>query len=264
MIGKSVLRGSGMTSHEDFESTHSSEGCEFTYGHEGLEFTYDSYRNIIDRLQSAGYDFKRFGDQINTGDVLLRHDVDWSPSKALRMARIEHEYDVTATYFFLLSCPLYNMLFSENRRILKEIRELGHDVGLHFNTHQYWDSEPPNNDLEARVEDERQMLLTLTGDLSPAVSFHMPPDWILNKQFESFQNTYAKKFLTDIEYVADSRQRWREEPPFEEGLPDIGQILVHPGSWGEHDATFEERFRAARANQLESTRNYMEVQYFGN
>jgi len=64
--------------------------------------------------------------------IMIRHDVDGSLESALKMARIENEMGVTATYFVLLSHKLYNVFEESSICILKEIIKLGHEIGLHY------------------------------------------------------------------------------------------------------------------------------------
>lgn len=224
-------------------------------------FTYKSYQRLLERLRSSDYDFKGYDQEINDGDILLRHDVDWSPKRALRMATIEAKFDVSATYFFLLTSPFYNLLHQEHRNIIRSISDLGHDIGIHFSTHQYWNSEPAHDAIEKQVQAERDVLKTIVEEISDAISFHIPPDWILRECFTSFDSTYAEQFFTEIEYRGDSNQRWRNTPPFADGIPNRVQILVHPGLWGESDASFADRLRTIRDARFQSITSFLEHQY---
>lgn len=57
--------------------------------------------------------------------VVLRHDVDRSLKNALAMAKLEHEYGIVSTYYFR-----YPSTF--NRKVIKQIYELGHEIGYHY------------------------------------------------------------------------------------------------------------------------------------
>ena len=211
-------------------------------------FTYDWYREFLERLRSAGYRFRSFDDDPDDGGVFLRHDVDLSPRRALEMARLEADAGVSATYLFLLSSPLYNPFEGEQRTNIREIASLGHDVGIHFSTHQYWAKDDPPTDaaLRDRVAAERSAFdAVIDADAAPAVSFHIPPDWVLDRRFDGFRSAYEPALFSEIGYVADSGQRWREDPPRIAELPDALQVLTHPGLWGDEDASFERRIERA-------------------
>lgn len=230
-------------------------------GGTGMSFTFDWYRQFLDRLRSHGYRFRGYHESLESGDLVLRHDVDWSPRRALRTARMEAERGIEATYFFLLTSPFYNVQHKPNREIVSRLEDLGHDVGLHFSTHQYWNDEPPEEDLVDRVRAEQRILAEVASDPVSAVSFHRPPEWTFRRSFRSFESTYEERFFTDVAYRGDSNQRWRDEPPLADGFPDRMQVLTHPGLWGEEDASFVERLSALEDSTLGRTRRFMEEQF---
>ena len=225
---------------------HADQPAQIDRSTDGVEFTYDWYRRFLRRLSSSGYAFRSFDDPLGDGDVVLRHDVDLSLDAAVAMARIEADIGVESTYCVLLSSPLYNPLEGEYRRSLAEIESLGHDVIPHVSTHAYWGAgaAPDADAIERRVDEERAVLETVVSP-SETVSFHRPPAWVLDREFEGFRNAYAPAFFSEIGYVADSNQRWRENPSFVEDLPETVQLLTHPGLWGERDAGFSGRVERA-------------------
>lgn len=226
-----------------------------------MTFTFDWYGDFLDRLLSHGYRFRGYSDEIESGDVILRHDVDLSPRKALRTARMEAERGIESTYFFLLTSPFYNVQHKPNREIIARLEALGHDVGLHFSTHQYWNEEPSSPELVERVRSEQRVLVEVAEDPVSAVSFHRPPEWVFRRSFRSFDSTYEERFFTEIAYRGDSNQRWRDEPPLADGPPDRMQVLTHPGLWGEEDASFVERLSTLEDETLGRTRRFMDEQF---
>ena len=58
--------------------------------------------------------------------AILRHDVDRDPKNALRMAKLEHDYDIKSTYYFRMK---KNVFIPE---IIREIAEMGHEIGYHY------------------------------------------------------------------------------------------------------------------------------------
>ncbi|MDL0121108.1 hypothetical protein PNP85_01985 [Halobacterium salinarum] len=225
------------------------------------EFTYDWYRNFLQGLNDADRNFTTYDGEIETGDVLLRHDVDLSVERAVRMAEIEAAEGVQATYFLLVTTKMYNLLNDEVRERVSRIRSLGHNIGLHFSTHQYYEEEPRTKSLVKRIEIERQIFKMATGIPVDTVSFHIPPDWVLRQSFDDFVSTYEERFFSEISYRGDSNQRWRNDPPFDSGYPEKLQILVHPGLWGENDREFEDCVHRAVDNVAESVDTFANRQY---
>lgn len=216
-----------------------------------MAFTDEWYRRFLDGLLDRGFRFRTYGEDVDGETVLLRHDVDLSPERALRFAELEADLDVRATYFFLLTSPLYNTFARRTRRVVRRIEALGHDVGLHFSTHQYWETEPPEPVLREAVASKQRALGTVATEPVSVVSFHVPPEWVLRRSFDGLATTYEPRFFDEIEYRADSNQRWRGDPPDASTLPAPVQVLTHPGLWGERDASFARRVETAIASSTD-------------
>jgi len=228
-----------------------------------VEFTHRWYRTFLERLRADDYDFRGFANAPAEGEVVLRHDVDLSLESALEMARIEAEVGVESTYFVLLTSPLYNALAPANREILRRIEGLGHDVGLHFSTHAYpeLDRRPPTGAVASRVQEELGVLDSVLDGTPTSVSFHIPPDWVLGETFEEFQSAYAPAYFEDVSYVADSSQRWRDDPPTVDSREEAMQVLTHPGLWAPSDADFEGRVEQAIVASCRTTQETTRAEF---
>ncbi|MEM4780738.1 MAG: hypothetical protein QXG03_04145 [Halalkalicoccus sp.] len=225
-----------------------------------VEFTFDWYERFLSELLESGYTPADYADDLSAGEMIVRHDIDFSPRKALEMGRIEAALGVEATYFVLLTCPLYNVFYKPVRTALRELQSMGHTVGVHFSTHEYWNGEAPAAAVAERVDRERAALASAVGEVSEAVSFHRPDEWLFRRSFEGFISTYEERFFTDIAYRGDSNQRWRDEHPLAGERPEKLQILTHPGLWGSEDADFETRLGEEVEYELDRTRRFMHEQ----
>jgi hypothetical protein len=76
--------------------------------------------------------------------IILKHDVETNPKKALRLAQIENSYSLKGSYYV----QAYLLHSSKNIEILKRIQELGHEVSYH---HDVMDSN--KGDIQ-KAEDE--------------------------------------------------------------------------------------------------------------
>jgi len=91
-------------------------------------FTYREYERFLDRL--AGREVVPLREFAHgAGDLALRHDVDSRLDSALRLARLEHDHGLRATYFVLHTAPYWNDDDFVPR--VRSIQELGHEVGFH-------------------------------------------------------------------------------------------------------------------------------------
>jgi len=217
-----------------------------------VEYTYEWYSDFLDRCQDAGHTFRTFDKRGDEG-IWLRHDVDWSPENARRMAEIEANHDATATYFFLVRSVFYNALEPTELEHIRAISDMGHKVGLHFAPGPYFSARPDDKMLLQAIETDRAVLRSRLSELADVVAFHSPPFWVLGSTFEGVVHTYEPAFFDHIAYRSDSLGRWREERPFPNGIPDSVQILTHPALWGETDASPTQRVREVQRDILAKT-----------
>lgn len=94
------------------------------------DFTLKSYRTLIQAFQQTGYQFQTFEEMMTAPvegkAVVMRHDVDELAWNALKMAQLEHELGIRATYFFRI------VKQSNEPEVIEKIAELGHEIGYHY------------------------------------------------------------------------------------------------------------------------------------
>ena len=212
------------------------------------KFSYTEYRNIITLVQSylRIVDFK---DVITFGhDIfcVLRHDIEFSVDRALTMARIEtDDLDVKSTYTVQLRNNTYNALSQKNIEAVKEIKKLGHSIGLHQN--------PPNisgQELIDYIQKDIDTLEHYYGFEVDRFAFHRCGSYpeILETPIKvpNKINCYDKEFFhyfqgkrpetINAHYVADSNHTWKYGHPMRvdyKSYPFRMQLLTHPYSWTE-------------------------------
>lgn len=94
-----------------------------------MDFTLTTYCTLIDTLQKQGFSFQTLLEFIAAPEkrvIILRHDVDKLPANSLRFARIQADKGIKGTYYFRI------VPGSFDKKIIKEIYSLGHDVGYHY------------------------------------------------------------------------------------------------------------------------------------
>ena len=91
-------------------------------------FTYGEYGRFLDRL--AGREVVPLRELARgVGDLALRHDVDSRLDSALRLACLEHDRGLRATYFVLHTAPYWDG--DDLVPCVRRLQELGHEVGFH-------------------------------------------------------------------------------------------------------------------------------------
>jgi len=199
------------------------------------DFTYENYENVL-TLASRNYSFRTY-DNFVPGEryVLWRHDLDFSVLDAVPLAHIEAGKGIVATYFVYLHDGLYNLLESRNFRALREILDLGHRIGLHFDSAFYdIDDEAA---LSARLRQEAALLECQFSVPIKVFSFHNPTPKALSfdaHEYAGMVNAYSRYFRHEVEYCSDSNGYWRHkrladllEGPAGKPL----QVLTHPLWW---------------------------------
>ncbi len=213
------------------------------------EFTYDEYRVLLDRMRRgrANLCFADFRKPVTERRFfLLRHDVDFTPAGALEMAAIEAKMDIRATYYFLLSGRFYNLLSGRFASAPRQIADLGHEVGLHYDLQmlETVDGQSPRELLHQQAD----ILSRLSGRPVRSIAMHNPSlsgadpfrgddcnD--CNDCKKTFINAYDDAFTRQIAYFSDSCGAWRDQAHEtltgrEEDIPPRLQLLIHPLLWG--------------------------------
>ena len=195
----------------------------------GISFTFEGYTTLIDSLKDIGYIFTDYHSyEKYPRCVILRHDIDNSIEKALAIAKLEYELGVKSTFFTLLRTDFYNPASKRGLSGLKNIRSLGHEVGLHFDEMAYYKID----DVVKAIKNEASILSDILEAPITTVSMHRPSQKTLDSNYDltPMINSYGKTFFNDFKYLSDSRRRWRE-PTLEiikSGQYDRLHILTHP------------------------------------
>jgi hypothetical protein len=94
-----------------------------------FDFTLSSYSSFLETLSKQGFSFQSFTEFLESPEqkvIILRHDVDLLPANSLLFAKLEAEKGIKGTYYFRIVPESFD------EKIIKEIYELGHEVGYHY------------------------------------------------------------------------------------------------------------------------------------
>ena len=202
-----------------------SHSCNFSLSH---------YREILTQASTLGYKFpcqrevlsmekeKRF--------LFIRHDIEISLTQALEMAELEHKMGIITTYLFLLSSPFYNPFDQESFDIITAIKEMGHEIGIHYDVSFY-----TSRGLDALdgVRRDVACLESVFGVKIRSISQHRPAS---SPRYSALDKEYIEAYRTelvqDIKYVSDSSQSWRDRCLcYWLDRSEQIHVLIHPFVW---------------------------------
>ena len=228
--------------------------------------SYSEYKRILQRLK----DTKRLCsfEEAKKRDsfIVLRHDIDFSITRAYKMAFIERRMGVEAVYYVQTGNRAYNPFSAENMVLLRNIAMNGHQIGLHYRQEE--------NDFPSEIKRQAEYLSDALGIAVTSFSTHRPKK---DSEYEKYHvpgliNAYDKRFFTktdnpeeaEVKYITDSKFRWNYGYPSEELLAthDRVQVLVHPFQWSEEPSTmaecFDSIYREKMGDLIQTFRNEYE------
>lgn len=223
------------------------------------DFTHHHYRQLIQLSKDKYIDrlYHNFNKEENF--VIWRHDIDISVDAALATAKIEFEEGIQTTYFIHPHNEFYNLLEKETSDKIFKIKELGHEIGLHFDSHYY--SIKNEDQLIEKLELEKTFIERLFNLKLKVFSFHNTNDFVMSCekwQYADLINTYAEYFKKEIEYCSDSWGRWRfkrMEDVINEQHPRL-HLLTHSEWWTEKVMSPIEKVRIYASDRMKFMINY--------
>ena len=192
-----------------------------------------AYESLLKSFLQAGYRSTLFSETFGPqGHLFLRHDIDLCLDRAREMASCETALGVRATYFILLDTEFYNVFNKRGRAVLRDLQNLGHEVGLHFD----FASVETIEEMFARVTQECRILEDLVGTPIRAVAPHRPVPSLLDNSEDicGRVHPYQPRFFSDIHYASDSLGGWTRDHPTDcAAFRSKGsmQLLTHPYIW---------------------------------
>ena len=208
-----------------------------------MEFTYAAYRDMIRLLKEKGYRFCNYHHYATDERcVILRHDIDNSLDKALRLAEVEWEEGVKSTYYVLLKTDFYNPAAKKANEKIRRIAALGHDIGLHFDESVYQGQ--PEDSLPELIRKETKILSEICDVPVQSFSMHRPNRMTIEKNLEvpGIIHAHGPGLFRGFKYLSARRRHWREPvlDIIREGAYDRLHILTHAFWYGEQEESIRQ------------------------
>lgn len=226
-----------------------------------MEFNYNKYKKVLYDFLLNGYQFMNFVDADKAKDekiIYLRHDVDIDIEKVLDMAKIENELGVSSTWYIMPDNKLYSLMNKDVQKVVKELKDLGHSIGLHIDASIY-DSK---SEMEKSIN-EMYYYYSKYIPIDKTISFHIPNEKILGNdvKIDGFVNVYEKKYIEKLCYVSDSNRRpFLEQDRYFDGIKNNKsfQLLIHPVWWNEETMDKDDLKELLEKRNLKKVNDVME------
>jgi len=202
-------------------------------------FGYANYRTFLVHIR-ANFPLTTFRDWKGGNGILLRHDVDFDLAAAHRLALLEHEHHVPATFFIRTASPTYNPMSLVNRSRLVEMSAMGFEIGLHFDPSIY--GEVSEDALQRRVHQESSILESILERSVDSISLHNPSVHNRYVLFSGYRNAYDPGLFTPEMYISDSRMVFLHNiyQFVERARSSHVQVLLHPLHFTPQASTYPE------------------------
>lgn len=96
------------------------------------DYTLNEYFKLCNQIITSGYNIITVEEYVTSKPsqktVILRHDVDSRPERALKMAKLEVDMGIHSTYYFRYTKSVFDTT------IIKKVSDMGHEVGYHYET----------------------------------------------------------------------------------------------------------------------------------
>lgn len=175
------------------------------------DFTIQIYRKLLDELLAQGYTFQTFTEYIQKPAnrvILLRHDVDDRKLHSLEFARIQHEKGIVGSYYF----RMVPQSFDEG--VIREIYDLGHEVGYHYEDMDFAHGDPQQAIalFEKHLEKLRALVpvSTICMHGSPRSKYDNKDVWkhYQYRDYGIIGEPYFDLDFREIFYLTDTGRRW--------------------------------------------------------
>jgi hypothetical protein len=176
-----------------------------------MDFTLKKYKELLHSLLNEKYAFQTYDDFLeNPKDksIVLRHDVDLLPENSLAFAKIQSALGIKGSYYFRIVPE------SWDEKIIKEIAEMGHEVGYHYETMDTSNGNIDDAYQEFKVNLEKLRALVTVNTIcmhgSPRSKFDNKDIWnkYSYKDLGIIGEPYYDTNFDEVFYLTDTGRCW--------------------------------------------------------
>lgn len=175
------------------------------------DFTIDIYRELLQALKDQQYTFQTFSQYLQQPAervIMLRHDVDDRKLHSLEFARLQHSMGIVGTYYFRMVPESFDEM------VIKEIEELGHEIGYHYEDMDFAKGNPEKaiEFFDVHLEKLRAVaqVSTICMHGSPRSKYDNKDVWEYYdyRSYEIIGEPYFDIDFEKVFYLTDTGRRW--------------------------------------------------------
>jgi predicted DNA-binding transcriptional regulator len=195
-----------------------------------IDFTLKKYIELCQAIVSSEYIPLTVHEYLTQNHpdkcIILRHDVDRKPDRALNMAQLEYDYGISSTYYFRTVKEVLQPA------MIKQIAELGHEIGYHYEV-----LDKAKGDITEAIELFEQELKELRkiADIT-TICMHGNPltSWVNRdiwkehnfNDFGIIGEAYLSIDYTKVSYFTDTGRSWNSS---KYSIKDVVQTDIYNG-----------------------------------
>lgn len=214
------------------------------------DHSFDFYQKTLWHALDKGYKITCLADYKPAKRVLLlRHDLEYDVTKASQMAKIEHASKIKATYMVRVHSNSYNPYSFRNYYHLKQILDLGHEIGLHSENLDF--ARLMNQDVADVMNRDKKILELMLNTKIQGVAGHRDLVGMKNgaywertdpKEHGFKYSAWDNKFIAGALLVSDAigaaSEKDQPQTPLYDAISSLHPKIyatIHPDVWSEFD-----------------------------
>jgi hypothetical protein len=208
----------------------------------GQSYRLSRYQEFLQILKDCGMTvarFEQFDEFLEAGkcSVFIRHDVDISLTRTIRMAELEKRFSIPSTYFFRMHAEKYS--FEEAIPVIRRLHDAGFEIGLHYDTLSH--TKGDRNAALEKFEKDLEKLRTIAPVRHVCAHGHKrfknQTLWDdINQEELGIRSVYELHkdiYISDAggKSLIDEQDRHALDRVSEAEPDQVVQILIHPDWW---------------------------------
>jgi hypothetical protein len=202
-----------------------------------IKFSYNDYASLLKKILTKRsivtfLDYKKK----KTPFLILRHDIEYFTEAALNLGLVEFKLGVKSTFFFLLTST-YNIFSEKNIEIIKKLKEMGHQFGIHYDSHLLKEN---NVNFNKNLKLQINLFENFFKTKIKVISSHRPKLDYQNYKNKKILNVYNSFFQKKIKYFSDSQQVFRLNVDNILATNLNLHLLIHDYTWSNSNNKWEQ------------------------